>query len=408
MDGAAIALRRRDVRVMGLVGFAHFFSHFFQLALPPLFPFIYADAGFNYTQLGVVMTLFYVASAGAMTFAGVLVDRIGARNTLLAGLVLEAAAIGLCGITSNYGVLCLLGVLGGIGNSVFHPADYSILSNTISEQRMARAYSVHNFTGFLGYAAAPTTMVALATTVGWRTAAIVASLLVIPMVVAVALKGNDFRDLADVRRATGATGPQPTMLQLVAQPAVLLCFVFFALLAGATIGLQSFTGAALNEAMQTPLVIGNAALTVYLLSAPVGVLVGGAITDRYKRPDLVAVFGYGIAAVLLVLLALVRPPDWMLWPWLAVGGFCVGLVFPARDIMVRAITPPGSSGKVFGFVYAGMDVGSAVSPVFLGWLMDNGEPRLVFVSIAVLTVLGLACLLASRRYETRARVAPAE
>ncbi|MGE3936684.1 MAG: MFS transporter [Rhodospirillaceae bacterium] len=407
MDMAAAATRRQDTRVIGLVGVAHFYSHFYQLAFAPLFPFIVANDGLSYAQLGSVVMVFYITSGLAMTPMGVVVDRLGARLTLIIGLAMLATATALYGVTSSYWVMCGLAMVAGIGNSAFHPCDYSILSASVSEPRIGRAYSVHNFGGFLGYAVAPGMMFSIASVAGWRPAIIVAGLCAIPILVVLHLYGGVFRDSAHVRKEEGYKAPEQSALALMLQPSILLCFLFFALIAGATIGLQSFTPAALEAAFETPLAIGNMALTAFLIGTPVGILAGGAVVDRLRQPDLIAAVGYGFGAVVIGLVALTPLPDVLTVIAFAVIGATFGVAFPARDMLVRAITPRGSSGKVFGFVYAGLDLGAAVMPAILGWLMDAGEPRILFLLVAGCSMAGLFSLLVSRRVDARARRAVA-
>src|SRR5688500_13096579 len=143
MPGATPTVLERgvgdDVRVIGLVGFGHFVSHFFQLALPPLFPILRDELGVSYTALGLLMSVFYAASSIGQTAAGFLVDRLGATRVLLAGMGTLAAAVGLAGVSPSYGFLVPLAALAGLGNAVFHPADYAILNGSVSATRVGRA-----------------------------------------------------------------------------------------------------------------------------------------------------------------------------------------------------------------------------------------------------------------------------
>src|SRR5688572_22660937 len=159
-----------DVRVIGLVGFDHFVSHFFHLALPPLFPILRDELGVSYTALGLLMSVFFAASGLGQPVAGFVVDRFGATPVLLAGMGTLAAAVGLAGFAPSYAFLIPLAALGGIGNSVFHPANYAILNGSVSATRVGRAYSVHGISGNLGWAAAPVTIVTLSHFLGWRAA----------------------------------------------------------------------------------------------------------------------------------------------------------------------------------------------------------------------------------------------
>lgn len=395
MDATVIE-QRRDVRVIGLIGFGHFFSHFYQLALPPLFPLMHADLGYSYTQLGLLVSLFYLASALAQPPAGILVDRFGARVVLFGGFALEAGATALIGIYPAYWAMATAAILAGMGNAAFHPADFSILNATVAERRMARAYSFHNFGGYIGYAAGPAIMVAAATAFGWRDALIITGLAgLIGIVIMMALSG-DFRDSTDERKSAPEAAANGG-LKLLLQTPILLCLVFFIFISGAQIGVQTFSPAALMKVTDLPFALANAALTVFLAAAPIGIIFGGFLVDRSRNLESTAIVGYGLAALLILIVGFFGPGTVMVFILYAIAGFSFGVAFPARDMLVRAVTPKGASGKVFGFVYSGLDIGAAITPVLFGWLIDHNRTPLVFILIAVLTMLAIASVLVSRR-----------
>lgn len=397
MDATVIE-QRRDVRVIGLIGFGHCFSHFYQLALPPLFPLMHEQLGYSYTQLGLLVSLFYLASALAQPPAGFLVDRFGARAVLFLGFGLEAGATALIGLYPEYWAICVFAIFAGIGNAAFHPADFSILNATVAERRMARAYSAHNFGGFIGYAAGPAIMVAAAVAFGWRGALIVTGVGGLIVLAVIAMLSGEFRDSTDERRAAPeAAAPAPSNYALLFRTPVVLCLVFFIFISGAQIGVQTFSTAALMSANQMPFALANAALTVFLAAAPIGIIVGGILVDRSLRLEPIAIVGYGLAAALILAVGLTGPGSVVLFILYAIAGFSFGVAFPARDMLVRSVTPKGASGKVFGFVYSGLDIGSAVTPVLFGWLVDHDRAHIVFILIAVLTMLAIGSVLISRR-----------
>ena len=169
-DPTAPSSLRRDVHVIGLIAVAHFFSHFFQLTLPPLFPLLKTVFGVPYVALGLAMSVFYGASGIGQTLSGFLVDRIGAARVLLGGMALFASSVALAGLVPSYWMLLPVALLAGLGNSVFHPADYSILNASVDPRRIGRGYSVHSISGNLGWAVAPTVVVGLTASSGWRAA----------------------------------------------------------------------------------------------------------------------------------------------------------------------------------------------------------------------------------------------
>jgi len=405
---------RRDVKIISLVSTAHGFSHFFQLVLPPLFPFMTDAFGIGFGEAGVLMLLFYATSGLAQTPAGFLVDRFGARNVLLGGLALSATSIGLIGLAPSFWAVMPLAALAGLGNSVFHPADYSILTHTVSHPRMARAYGVHTLAGNIGWTVAPVTVLTLSHFLGWRGALVAVGCLGIGVVLLLASQSGILLDERHRRAAprTATTAPPVSYLALLASTPILLCFAYFVLLSVALIGNQTFMPAALNRLYGISLESGNAALTAYLLAGSVGILAGGILADRTRRHERIVALGLLVAAGLVLAVGTVALPDLVIVVFVALAGFMTGTTTPSRDMLVRSATPPGATGKVFGFVYSGLDLGSALTPPMLGFFLDQGQPRLVFVlsaaalALTVLTAFGLSGK--ARPAAARASAAPAE
>ena len=389
----------RDAHVIGVVGAAHFTSHFFHLALPPLFPLLRDELGVSYTALGLVVAFFYAASGLGQTVAGFLVDRFGARPLLLAGMLLLAGAIGAGGLVTSYWMLLAVALVAGLGNSVFHPADYAILNASVQPRRLGRAYSVHGVGGSLGWATAPPVVVGLTQVLGWRGALLGVGALGVLATLAVASQSAIFVDHRDARpvrreREGGLAGD----LRLLLVRPILVAFVYFALLAGALIGLQAFSVPAILAAYDAPLAIATGSLTALLLGSAAGILAGGLLADRTSRHDLVAATGMALAAGFTLVVATGAPAPVVLPVVMGLAGFCVGATSPARDMLVRAAAPAGASGKVYGFVYSGFDLGSAIVPLGLGWLLDRGEPRAVFVALAAVMLVTIVTVVQVRRH----------
>jgi FSR family fosmidomycin resistance protein-like MFS transporter len=394
---------RADAAVIALVGTAHFSSHFFQLTLAPLFPLIKAELDVGYAALGLVLTVFYAASGLAQTPAGFLVDRVGPRPVLLGGLTLMAGATALAGFAPGYWALLPLAALAGLGNSVFHPADYALLTARVSEARLGRAYGIHTLGGSLGWVAAPLVVLPVAAGWGWRAALVVAGLLGVGAVLVLAgqaaLHGASARD-----RSSGPAGRVPVGLPLLLSPGILACFAYFAFLAFAFVGVQSFMVTAIVTLYDVGLPAATGALTGFLLGSAGGVLAGGRLADSTARHDTVTIAGLGVGAGLMVAAASGALATPALVAAVTLAGITVGGTSPSRDLLVRAATPPGASGRVFGFVYSGLDLGSSTGPLLFGWLLDHGEPRGIFFGIATVLVL-CALTVIPLRALTAARVA---
>ncbi len=393
---AASVELRRDVRVIGWVGGAHGASHFYQLALPPLFPFIHAQQDVSYTQLGFLIAVFYFFSGVFQPFAGFLVDHIGPRRVLYTGIGSMAVATALYGVAPNYWALLLLVSLSGLGNAVFHPADYTILSHRVAEQRVGRAFSFHALVGFAGYAAAPLIMIGLASQFGWRAAAIIVGIAGVGFLAM--LRGNGHELLEVIKAEPGQSAPVSIggQLQVLKRLVVIACFLLFCLSAMGQIGLQTFTASALFTLFQTPLTVGNAAVTSFLLATCVGIVCGGMIADRTTRHQGLAMVCLAFPAVAGVIPGFVALSSGGLWFVLAIMGLGFGMQIPLRDMLVRAIAPRHSSGKVFGFVYSGLDVGGMITPVLFGWLVDRHLVPWMFACIGACFALAIVVAMFAR------------
>ncbi|MGH6952776.1 MAG: MFS transporter [Alphaproteobacteria bacterium] len=403
------SLVRRDVTVTGLVGAAHFFSHFYQIALAPLFPLLRDEFGVGYTALGVIVTVFFTASGISQAFVGILVDRFGARRLLVLGWAVLAGATALAGFASTYWMLLALALLAGLGNSVFHPADFTILTSRVGAGRLGRAYSVHAFCGTMGYAVSPVVVGGLAAVLDWRTALVAVGLVGLGAALAVSRSGELLgigrvaAGGAESERSRAAPRPGHSYAQLIAMPAIVLAFLYFALTAMGGAGLQTFSVTALIEIFGVELALATGALSAYMAASAAGMLAGGVLADRTARHHVVAMAGMSAAASLMVALAAFHMSYALAMACFVGAGLAVGLTGPSRDMIVRAATPPGSTGKVFGFVYSGLDAGSLVAPPVFGWILDRGMPDMMFVAVAVFLTLAIGTVAQVRRRTAVAR-----
>ena len=387
MSAAAQTLRH-DAQVIGFVGVAHGASHFFQLALPPLFPLIRAEFETSYAELGVVIAVYYAVSGIMQTAAGFLVDRLGARNVLVFGLAAASVGTMLYAVAPSYAFLLGAAVIAGLGNSVFHPADLALLNARVEPARLGHAFSVHGICGNIGWALAPTFGVAMSAMVGWRGALVAAGLLGLAFLVVFAAQ-----PLLRTRAAhvTHVAGPRSLAadVQLLASPAVVLAFLFFLLYAMALIGFQTFSTTALVKIYDVPLVAATTALTAFLLGGALGILAGGFIAARTARHGVVAAVGLVLSAGCSVLLATGAVSGLLLPVVAGMAGFFLGMIGPSRDILIRGIAPVESRGKVYGFVYSGLDLGGLVAPLLFGLAIDRGAPALVFAGATLLLLLAV-------------------
>jgi len=384
------------LRVVGAVSAAHLVSHYYIIVMAPLLPFVRADYGVSYTEIGVALAVFNTVSAVLQAPAGFLVDRLGARVPLIAALILGAGAFLTVGLTNSYWLLVAMFAIAGIGNAVYHPADYALLSQHVPAERIGPAFSFHTFAGMAGSALAPPTLLMMQSLWGWRGAFVGASVLGFAVAgVLIAMREHGEHAGLPRAKASGDAGGW----RLLMTPAILLNLVFFVLLALISGGIYNYSVVAFGALYGTPVTAANAALTGYLVLSSIGVLAGGFLVTRTSRHGTVA--GLGLLAVAL-LAALVAEIDLGPLPLIAVmtvSGFFSGVIMPSRDMIVREITPPGSFGTVFGFVTTGFNIGGIIAPLMFGAVMDHGSPRLVFLGVAAFSLMAIVTVTGRQRLQ---------
>ncbi|HEX9808285.1 MAG TPA: MFS transporter [Alphaproteobacteria bacterium] len=410
-SATAPAESRQDIKVLGLISTGHLLSHYYYLTLPPLFVFINADLDLSFTELGVMMTLLYGVAGVVQVPVGFLVDRVGARIVLTGGLLIMSVGFGLVGLAPalgqglmtlglpfdpTYGIILAFLTMAAAGHSVFHPADYAILNSSINPQRMARAFSIHTFSGHLGSAIAPATILFLAGLTNWKVALMIAGALGVVTMFAMTSQWNSLHDdvLPGKKKSDGKGGEtnggnsQAGIRLLLSRP-MLLFFLFFAALTMMSSGVHSFLVVGLVGLEVAPLELAGTALSAYLFASAAGILLGGEISDRTERHDLVAMVAFVITAAVMLSVVWARPGAVVLIAVMILAGLVQGIIRPARDMMVRAASPKGSTGKVFGFVSAGIAAGGAISPTVFGLFMDAGNPAWVFYLMAIFMGIAL-------------------
>ena len=400
---------RHDAEVIGLVGLAHGTSHFFHLMLPPLFPWLMKDFDLTYTEAGLLMTTFFVISGIGQALAGFIVDKVGSRPVLFFGMGLLALSGVVLGVSNSYAMLLLTAAVAGLGNSIFHPADFTLLNRRVAQPRLGHAFSVHGLTGNLGWAAAPVFMAGIATFAGWQAAgfaaagvgAVVLSILFWRR----SMLANAAAELV-VPSHSHAESDQPTPNQFafLRSTPVWMCFAFF-FFATASFGiLQNYSPAILGNVYGMSLVVATGGLTAYLLGSAAGTITGGFLAARNERNERLIALALGFSALMALLLASGQIVAVLVLPVMALMGFGVGTSGPNRDLLVRraATSQFGktSFGRIYGFVYSGLDVGLAISPLVFGPLLDAGQFQAALVAVAVLLV---AALLTAMRIGAAAR-----
>ena len=400
---------QRDGQVIGLVGLAHGTSHFFHLMLPPLFPWLMQDFSLSYTDVGLLTSTFFVISGVGQALAGFAVDRVGAQRVLCFGVAALALSGVVLGLATNYPMLLLSAAVAGVGNSIFHPADFTLLNHRVSQPRLGHAFSVHGVSGNLGWAAAPIFMAGLTHVAGWHVAGFGAAAVGAAVLLLLWLCQGTLADAADgvVTKPAAAVQAEPATgsLTFLSSVAVWLSFAFFLFTTMAFGILQNYSPAILSHVYGISPVLASGGLTAYLLGSGTGMLTGGFLAHRADR---IVAPALAFAALMSGVLASGQMPALALWPLMAAMGFGVGFAGPGRDLLVRRAATSrfgkSSFGRVYGFVYSGLDAGQALSPLIFGPLLDAGRFRQALVAVALLQ---LTALITALRVGRQVRTAPA-
>jgi MFS family permease len=367
----------QDAKIIGLVGSAHALSHFLQLVIPPLFPMIRVELGISYSALGVVIMVFFAASALLQPVAGFLVDRVGGQRVLLGGVALMTLGALIASLAHSTPMLALGMLFMGAGNSVFHPADFSILNGRVSPARLSYAFSAHGVAGSLGFAVAPIFSAGIAALYGWHAALLASAALGAVVLAALLFNADKLLVRQPARKKEGTVRDA----RVLASAPVLLCFAFFLIWGGAYAGISNFGIAAMQLQFGIGTALASSAITAYMLGSAAGMVAGGYVASRFTRHHVVAATGLSVTALVMLAIGAGALAAAALPASLGLAGFAAGVTYPSRDLIVRAATPAGAAGRVYGFVYSGLDLGVVLTPLFYGMLMDQGMPQGVFYAI---------------------------
>ena len=396
---------RQDASVIGLVGLAHMISHYSQLLLAPLFPWLKDEFNASYTELGFLMTLFFVVSCAVQAASGFLVDRHGPRPILFAGLALLGLAAFGFAMSTSYWMMAAFSILAGVGNGVFHPVDYTLLNRKVSAPRLGHAYSVHGITGSLGWALAPAMLVPITLISSWRVALVCAGLLAWAVLLLVWLKRNRLvleptarKPAIDAASALPSQRPEGD-LDFLRIPAVWMCFAFFFFYAMVLSVVQAFAPEAARHLHDFPLTQVALCLSVYMVGAAGGMVLGGFLAADPSRCERIVGAGFGIAAGIATIIGFAPIPGLWVPVLFALMGFASGIAGPSRDLLVKKSTPENATGRVYGVVYAGLDIGQAIAPLIFGRLMDQGNYHGIWLGLVMLQ--GILIISAFRVRRTR-------
>ena len=371
---------------------------------PSLFPWIMADFGLGYAEVGTLMTVFFVVSSVGQALAGIWVDRFGAHRVLCAGLGLLSCAGMLVSVAPNFAALFVAAVVAGIGNSVFHPADFALLAKRVSQARMGHAFSTHGISGNLGWATAPIFMASIASAAGWRAAgigaALVGALSLMLLIWKRDLLRGEWQSTAPASEDKSGNPPRSPWTFL-REPMIWFAFAFFFFSTFGFGALQNFAPPLLRELFHLSLAASTSALSIYLLGGSAGLVLGGFLARPGNQHERYVMAAFSSGIVFALLFAFLPMPIWLVLPTMALMGFGVGIAGPSRDLLVRAATKArlgeGAYGRVYGMVYSGLDAGLALAPVAFGMLLDRNLHSMVFIGVAMTLSCAILAALALGR-----------
>jgi MFS family permease len=374
---------RQDATLIGLVGLAHGLSHFSQLLLAPLFPWLKDALGVGYAELGLLMTIFFIVSCAVQTLSGFVVDRFGPRPVLFGGLGLLAVAAFGFAISTSWWMLAFFSVVAGTGNGVFHPVDYTLLNRKVHPSRLGHAFSVHGITGSLGWALAPAMLVPLTLAFSWRVALASAGVLVLVVIAVLVANAHKLAlDMPAVRKAAGGPSAAEGRFDFLSIPAVWMCFAFFFFYAMALSGVQAFAPEAARLLHDVPAHTAAMCLTIYMVCSAAGMVAGGFLASDPARCERIVGAGFGLAATIALVLGFADVTAAAVPVLFGAMGLGAGVAAPSRDLLVKRSSPDNATGRVYGVVYSGLDIGQAVAPLIFGTLMDLHRPAQVWLGIA--------------------------
>ncbi len=386
---------RSDARTIGLIGLAHGSSHFFHLLLPPLFPWLIKDFGYSYSELSVLVSLFFIVSGTGQALAGFAVDRFGARPILFAALGSFTVAGLIASTAQGYAMLLAASFFAGLGNAPFHPVDFTILNKRVSQQRIGHAFSVHGLSGNIGWALAPLFMAGITTATGsWRTACFCGAMWALVVLVIMVINRDALDDRADAiktadKPAAAVAAPQEHPMAFMKLPSVWLCFSFFFWSTCALSAIQTFASPAMQSMYGLPLSVTALIVTGYMLCGAAGMVVGGFLVGRVKRLETVISVCMLGSGLLLFIVGTGWLPAMVAVVVASLAGLGTGLAGPSRDMLIKRAAPPGATGRVYGTVYSGLDLGFCLAAPVFGYMLDHQMTNAVFYGSAIALMLSV-------------------
>ena len=387
----------QQTRVVVVVSIAHALSHFMHLIVPPVFPLLMSEFSLSYSELGLLMTVFFVVSGFVQAASGFAVDRFGPLPVLLTSIGLFAFSTLVIASANSYWMLMLGCAVAGAANAPFHPVDYCILNARIEGKRLPRSYAVHGVAGSLGWAVAPLVLVGVSSVAGWRVGMLTAGVICL-VILGLVWWARDALRVSPIRRekpvsgvGDGATDVSQSALGFMKLPGLWISFVYFFGTAFAIGGVQTFGPESAAQLHDLPAAQVALLVSVYMVGSAFGALVGGYTMGDVRYAERIVSLSLIVALSVALAIGYLTTPIWMSSVLFGMMGFAAGVGTPARDLLVKRAASPGATGRIYGIVYSGLDVGVALAPALFGFMMDARWPAGIWIGVAMAYVLMIVC-----------------
>lgn len=396
---------RQATLVVSLVGGSHVVNHMYYMLLPPVTAVAAADLGVGVARIGLAIGLLGAVVTGLQLPFGHLSDTRGRTPMLAISLGFGALGAVLTATAQSYAWLLVSQAILGVGIAGHHPAHYPLLSAATDSGTRGRAFSVHGFTGALGFAAPPA-IVAIVLTLGygWRTAlGLIAVGGVAYAVVCVAVfvryvddgitapsdtsRADESWSLARVRALPGRAFA--SLRGMLAVRGILLVTVLWLVTSIAAWGIKTQTLPLLTDTYGLQSATANTLVSAMFVVGAVLMFGGGWLTDRFS-PEIVLVAGYVALVAVTATLATGALPALVVVGLTLLLASTIDYSRPARATLADHFSSANDIGKNFGLVTIGISGGAVIAPPVLGWVSGTYGVEASFATMAVLGLLSLA------------------
>lgn len=390
--------------VVGLVSASHFLNHMYLVLLPPIFGVLAPEFGVDLAALGLAVGIQALVNTVFQLPFGYVSDNYSRTVALGTGLLLAAVGVSVIATASTYTILLVGQAVLGLGIAAHHPAHYPLLSAATNKRNRGRVFSLHGFSGNMGYAASPVVLVSVLAlpSATWRDAMLLVAVVGIGFAVVCTSLLALVVD-ADVTRASNESSTNSTQTDrslaaigtrlrsevrsLLSSPGILALTLLALVTSMSAWGVRSYAVVLLTGGYGFSLTTANAALTAMFVASAVVVLVGGELTDRVSAGRVILTSFVLLALTTATVASFLVPAAVALGLTVLMGG-AMSLGMPARSKLADALSKRSDLGMNFALITVGVTTAGAAAPPFFGTIIDARGFGVAFYIISALAVLG--------------------